>query len=171
MKKVTLILAIIGMIMLQSCTTTNSTAAPINTINSEVFEFSNVNFLPNSYSQLITFPHALYTADMILVYRLSGVTTQGTDIWKLQPETYYFNDGTLDFRYDYDFTRYDVNLYMEGYNLSTVTAPYRLNQVFRVLTIPANFGKQNKMNFTDYNAVANALQLDESKVIKIKEQN
>jgi len=115
-KKITLILAFIGMISLQGCSV-NETPQNIDydTI-SEVFEYSNVDFLPNSYSATLNFPHTIYSSDMVLVYRLSGVF-QGEDVWKLQPETYYFGDGTLDFEYNFDFTRYDVNVYMNGYGL------------------------------------------------------
>ena len=32
-------------------------------------------------------------------------------------ETYYFDDGTLDFGYDSDFTQYDAQVYLFGYDL------------------------------------------------------
>jgi hypothetical protein len=169
MKKITLILAFIGMITLQSCSKDSSNAAPVdNDTISEVFEYSNVNFtVENGFSQLLTYPHSIYTSDMVLVYRLSG-NYQGEDIWKPLPETYFFNDGTLDLRYDFDFTRFDTELHMEGFDLPSVAAGYSLSQVFRVVVVPAYFGKQNKVNVTDYNAVMTALNLKESSVIKVQ---
>ena len=121
MKKITLILAFIGMITLQSCSTED------NDTISEVFEYTNVDFLPNDYTVVLTYPHSIYNSDMVLVYRLSG-SFQGEDIWKPLPETYYFDDGTLDLRYDFDFTRFDSEVHLEGYELANVSDAYKLNQ-------------------------------------------
>jgi hypothetical protein len=171
MKKFTLLFAIIGMLTFQSCTVNDTT--PINTTDndtiSEVWEFTRSFTTTNNFSNLITFPHVIYTSDMVLVYRLSAVTG-GTDVWKLLPETYYFNNGTLDFRYDFDFTRYDVNIYMDGFDLAGVSTAYRTNQVLRVVVIPGYFGNKNTntVDFNDYNAVLNAYHIDATKVLKIK---
>jgi hypothetical protein len=169
MKKITLILAFIGMIALQSCSNDSSNSSTIdNDTISEVFEYSNVNFtMENGYSQLLTYPHSIYTSDMVLVYRLSGYY-QGEKIWKPLPETYFFDDGTLDLRYDFDFTRFDTELHMEGFDLPAVSAGYSLGQVFRVVIVPAYFGKQNKVAVTDYNTVMKALNLNETNVIKVQ---
>ena len=169
MKKITLILAFIGMITLQSCTVNEDNVNGIdNDTISEVFEYTNVNFLPNSYTVVLNFPHTIYSSDMVLVYRLSDVF-QGEDVWKLLPETYYFNDGTLDFRYDYNFTRYDAEVYMEGFDLGGLSSGVRLNQVLRVVVIPAAFGKNGNINYKDYKSVVNAYNIDESKIIKIQQ--
>jgi len=169
MKRFTLVLAFIGMITLQSCSTNNDPAPVVdNDTISEVFEYTNVNFTSaNGYSQILTYPHTIYTSDMVLVYRLSGLF-QGEDIWRLQPESYFFDDGTLDLKYDFDFTRYDTNVFMEGFDLANVSVDYRLNQVFRVVIVPGYFGKQSKINFNDYNAVVKALHIDQSKIIKVQ---
>ena len=172
MKKITLILAFIGMITLQSCTVNEDNVNGIdNDTISEVFEYTNVNFLPNSYTVVLNFPHTIYSSDMVLVYRLSDVF-QGEDVWKLLPETYYFNDGTLDYRYDFNFTRFDAEVYLEGFDLAGLSPAVRLNQVLRVVVIPAfqaNKMASKKVDFNDYNAVINAYNIDESKIIKIQQ--
>ena len=160
MKKITLILAFIGMITLQSCSTND------NDTISEVFEYTNVNFLPNDYSVVLTYPHSILSSYMVLVYRLSG-SFQGEDIWKLLPETYYFDDGTLDLRYDYDFTRFDSELHLEGFDLAGVNDGYKINQIFRVVTVPGYLNK-NKVDFKDYKAVIKAYNIKESNVIKVQ---
>ena len=171
MKKFTLFLAIIGMLSFQSCTVHDTT--PINTTDndtiSEVWEFTRSFNTTNNFSNLITFPHTIYSSDMVLVYRLSGVSN-GADVWKLLPETYYFANGTLDFRYDFDFTKYDVNVYMDGFDLAGVSAAYRTNQVIRVVVIPGFFGNKNTntVDFSDYNAVLKAYNINPTKVLKIK---
>jgi hypothetical protein len=168
MKKITLILAFIGMITLQSCSVNE---APQNTIDndtiSEVFEYSNVNFLPNSFSVVLDYPHTIYASDMVLVYRLSGVF-QGEDVWKLQPESFYFDDGTLDFKYNFNFTRFDTEIYMEGFDLISVSDSYRINQIFRVVIVPGYFGNKSALDTKDYKAVVKALHIDETKIQKIQ---
>jgi hypothetical protein len=166
MKKITLILAFIGMITLQSCTVNDNDGDAIdNDTIAEVFEYTNVNFFPNDYTVVLNYPHAILSSDMVLVYRLSG-SFQGEDIWKPLPETYFFGDGTLDLRYDFDFTRFDAQVYMEGFDLAGVSASYRLNQIFRVVVIPAYFGKNNSVDLKDYNAVVKAFNIDERQIIK-----
>ncbi len=171
MKKIIIYVAFIGMMLLQSCTVSDSQPANIvnnNTVLSEVFEVTE-SFTPsNNFSNLVAFPHTIYASDMVLVYRLSGVSS-GTDIWKLLPETHYFNDGTLDFRYDFDFTKYDASIFMDGNDLATVSNNYRLNQVLRIVIIPANFSNKSnsKYNIKDYNSVANYFKIDNSKILKI----
>lgn len=165
MKKITLVLAFIGMITLNGCTV-NENNVDNDTI-SRVFEYSNINFVPNTYSVVLTFPQAIFTSDMVLVYRLSG-NFQGEDVWRPLPQAFYFDDGTLDFRYDFDFTRFDAELYLEGFDLGGINASFRLNQVFRVVVIPANFGKTaNPVDLSDYNAVIAAYGIDKSKIKKI----
>lgn len=169
MKKITLVLAFIGMITLQSCTVNEDNGNGIdNDTIGEVFEYTNVNFLPNSYTVVLNYPHTIYSSDMVLVYRLSDVF-QGENVWKLLPETYYFNDGTLDYRYDFNFTRFDAEVYLEGYDLGGLSADVRLNQRLRVVVIPAAFGKNGTIDYSDYNSVINAYNIDESKIIKIQQ--
>lgn len=171
MKKITLLLVFIGMITLQSCTVNEVRDDYDNDTISEVFEYSNVNFVgSNGYSALLTFPHATYTSDMVLVYRLADYGSAG-DVWKLLPETYYFSDGTLDFGYDNDFTRYDAQVNLFGYDLPNLSNAYKLNQVIRVVVIPAYFGNKSaagKLDFEDYNSVKEYYKLDTAKVTKIK---
>jgi hypothetical protein len=167
MKRITLLVAFIGMITLQSCTVNDNVDDNVDydTI-SEVFEVTRSFTSTNNYSSLITFPHTIFPSDMVLAYRLDGVVN-GTDVWKLMPQTFYFNDGTLDFRYDFDFTQYDINIYMEGFDLATVSTNYRNNQVFRVVIVPAAFINKNAVNYQDYNTVIKTFKIDESKILKI----
>ena len=168
MKKITLVLAFIGMITLQSCTVNEDNQNTIdNDTISEVWEYTNVNFQPNSYSVILSYPRSIYTSDMVLVYRLSG-QFQGEDIWKLQPETFFFDDGTLDFEYNFNFTRFDAEVYMNGFDLQTVSNQYRLNQVFRVVVVPGFFGKKGILKNKEYKEVIKTLNIDESKIKRIK---
>lgn len=171
MKKITLLLVFIGMITLQSCTVNEVEDNVDNDTISEVFEYSNVDLTSgNGYSRILNFPHSIYTSDMVLVYRLVG-SGSGGDVWKLLPETYYFDDGTLDFGYDSDFTRFDAQVSLFGYDLPGLPAGNRLDQVFRVVVIPAYFGNKSttdKLDFEDYNSVHKHYSLEKAKVNKVE---
>lgn len=170
MKKITVLVAFIGMMALQSCTVNQEPDQIINnTFVAPVFEVTRSFTAANNYSSLITYPasiNPIYASDMVLAYRLDGVVG-GNDVWKLMPQTFYFSDGTLDFRYDYDFTRYDINIFMDGSDLGTVSPNFRNNQVFRVVIIPADFANRKAIDFKDYNAVVKAFNINESKILKI----
>ena len=168
MKKITLLLAVIGMISLNSCTVNEDSGPDRDTI-SKVWEYTNVNFLPNSYSVVLNFPQTIPSSDMVLVYRLSGAF-QGEDIWKLLPESYFFDDGTLDFRFVNDFTRYNAQIDLEGFNLDGLNANVRLNQVLRVVVVPGYFNNKmsKNMDFNNYKATLQAFNIDDSKVQRIE---
>lgn len=169
-KKITLLLAFIGMISLNSCTVNEVTDTPVdNDTISEVWEYTR-SFTPsNNFSNLIIFPHTIYASDMVLVYRLSGFDN-GLDVWKLLPENYYFNDGTLNFGYDFDFTQNNFFVRMIGNDLSTVPTQNRLNQVLRVVVVPGYFGNKNAttVDLNDYNAVIKSYNIDDFKVKVLK---
>ncbi|WP_313807118.1 hypothetical protein [Flavobacterium sp.] len=173
MKKIILVVAMIsGMLFMQSCVREEvvvEDTVDYDTI-SEVWEYSNVDFHSgNNFSVLIDYPHTIYASDMVLIYRLAGVGAGG-DEWKLLPETYYFDDGTLDFGYKNDFTQYDAKIDLYGYDLPGLSSAYRLDQVFRIVVIPAYFGKmaQGKtVDTSNYKEVIAFYGIDETKLKKI----
>lgn len=168
MKKFTLVLAFIGMITLNSCTV-NEDTGPDNDTISEVWEYTGVNFQPNSYSVVLNFPHSIYASDMVLVYRLSGVF-QGEDVWKLLPESYFFDDGTLDYRFVNDFTRFDAEVRLEGFDLAGLNSNVRLNQVLRVVVVPGFFGNKSaqQFDFSDYKKTIKEFKIDDSNIQRIE---
>lgn len=172
MKKFYSILAFIGMISLTSCTVEETTVVDngydSDTI-SEVWEYTNVDFYSgNNYNVFLDFPHSIYTSDMVLVYRLAGSSSAG-DVWKLLPEVYYFDDGTVDFGYDNDFTTYDAQVSMFGYELATLEDVYKFDQVIRVVVIPAYFGNKTsaQVDYKDYNAVIKHFGIKDKSIVKI----
>lgn len=169
MKKITMILAVIGMITLGSCSSDdNADNVDYDTI-SEVWEYNqNINYVSsNNYTTVLNFPHQTYTSDMILLYRLDGVEG-GQDVWKPMPQTFYFNDGTLDFRYDFDFTTTKATTYLEGFDLEGISLAFRTNQVIRVVVVPGFFGKTaSTLKSKEYKDVIKQFNIDESKIKKI----
>ena len=163
MKKIFTLLAIVGLLTLQSCTTSGSfEIAPV--ASTEAFEITTSFNSTNNFGRLVSFNPRIYSSDVVLVYRLAGSNSQG-DVWQLLPETHYYNDGTLNFGYKYDYTNTDVDIYMIGSNLQNVIAEFRLNQVFRIVIVPASYAASiNKNNYAD---VINALNLKEDQIQKI----
>jgi hypothetical protein len=168
MKRITFFATIIGMMVLQSCTVNQVQDPAVNqTLTAEVFEVTRSFTTGNNFSNLVTFPHTIYASDMVLAYRLDGVVN-GTDVWKQMPQTYFYSNGTMDFRYDFDFTRYDISLYMEGNNLQAIQNQYRINQVFRIVIVPGSFTHKMSVNTNDYNSVFEAYNIDTKKIINLK---
>lgn len=169
MKKFTLILALIGMISLQSCVTEEVvTPNPIdNDTIAEVFEYSNVDFHSgNNFSVFLDFPHPIYASDMVLVYHLYEVNN-GNDVWRLMPQTYYLNGGgELD--YNFDFTRFDATVFLDAnFNLNTLDPSWSQNQVFRVVVIPAFFANKNALDINNFEAVINHYKIKEAQFKKV----
>ncbi|MCF6128739.1 hypothetical protein L1S35_03590 [Flavobacterium sp. AS60] len=163
MKKFTLVLAFIGMITLGSCSTNDDNVD--NDTISEVFELRNINFGfdgGNSYSIYQVLNPQIYPSDVILIYRLSGTIDSSTPIWQLIPRTLYLDEGELD--YDFDFSKEDFTIYAGGTYDLTLTSSYITNQTFRIVIVPGYFSNKKGIDYSDYDAVAKAFHIDESKI-------
>lgn len=164
MKKIITLLAVIGIFSFQSCTTTTDSNYVDNDTISTVFETNEVSFIPDNFKIRYTFPGTIYSSDVVLVYRLAG-TVNGADLWEFLPETYYFADGTRDFSYNFNFTNSYVDIYLSGNDLISVPSGNRLNQIFRIVVVPASFATSLKS--TNYNTVISALNIKENQIQKI----
>ena len=113
--------------------------------------------------------YGMLDSDKVLVYRLKGVVS-GNDVWQQIPTTIFVNN-TDEVNYDFDFTKNDVQIYVDGnYNVMTVTPQYYNNQTFRIVLVPAGYlkGTSSPVDYSDYNAVIKYYNIDDSKVVKIK---
>ena len=165
MKKITLLLAFIGMMTLQSCEVTEVYDTPVsNAPRTEVFEVTTSFSSSNNYSSLVVFDPPLYSSDSVLLYHLYDVVN-GQDVWKLMPQTYYFNDGgALDFNFDY--TKFNAKIFLSAnFNLNTLASSWTKNQTFRIVIIPNGFAKSVNKNNID--AVMSALKVSKGEVKKI----
>ncbi|MQP52497.1 MULTISPECIES: hypothetical protein [unclassified Flavobacterium] len=171
MKKITLLIAFIGMITLQSCTVNEVQDNVDNDTIAEVFELRNVNFSYNNstggYFIYRSLNPQIYASDNVLIYRMSDLIDSNTPVWQLIPRTLYLNEGELD--YDFDFSREDFTIYADGtYNLS-VTPEYIFNQTFRIVIIPGYFSNRSatQVDFNDYNAVIEAYGINPASIKRI----
>jgi len=168
MKKILLLLTILGIVIFSSCTGPQGPAGYPGkngvTVESEVFELQNINFTLNNnneYTIYQTLNPLILDSDNILIYRMNGTIDSSTPIWQLIPRTLFLPAGEMD--YDYDFTKEDFTIYAGGnYDVSS-TPEYLFNQTFRIVIIPGYFsGKKQGVDFNDYNAVIKAYGLDDS---------
>ena len=162
--KITLIVALLSIIMLQSCTVREEVAAPnyqdndtISAVKEVTVSFTN----GNDYSRLITFNRPLFNSDMVLVYHLYDVVN-GNDVWRQMPQTYYLG-ATGELGYNFDFTKVDVNIFLEAnFNLNSLAPSWTQNQTFRIVIVPANFAGKTSINHANYNEVIKSYNLDDN---------
>jgi hypothetical protein len=177
MKKIILLLAVVGMFSLQGCTGPEGPPGQDGFDGvkgepgfvSEVFDVSNVIFNgKNGYSIFVNLDPKIYSGDVILVYRLSNIVN-GKKVWNPIPESYYYDDGTLFFSYRFNFTQNDIEIYLDGFELNTIPNNLSVNQTFRIVIVPGNDGINSKkvlsrVDFSDYNAVVKKYNIDDSNI-------
>lgn len=150
MKKIFLLLSIVSVLGLTSC---GSDDIGPDTYP-EVFEVDNVNFIASGdFQALIPLEPKIYSTDVVLVYRLAGTNQLGSDIWEPIPTTYNLPEGQLD--YNFDFSQDDVVLYLDTTFDPMLRQDFSLNQVFRIVLVPAWMAKD--LNTNDYDAVMSAV--------------
>jgi hypothetical protein len=158
MKKLTLIVAFIGMVMLQACSNDTETVVVDNTVYPQVYELRNVNFgLDPNEGYLIRqdFPSNIEVLqqDVVLMYRLSGTVDSNTPIWQQIPRTLFLPEGELD--YDFDFTKFDFSIYAGG-----------------IVIIPTVFANKvaagtKTVDYSNYEEVIKALKIDATAIQRL----
>lgn len=172
MKKIFLLLSVIGAFSLSSCTDDDQVVHQDNYFEAEVFEINQATFGFDANTGYYTSEYILnpplLPADMILVYRLKDVVG-GSDVWEMIPKTIYYDNGDY-VEFDFDFTRNDIFLYM-GANYDLGTDPNFLQgQIFRVVIIPGYDNSAGRMDFSDYNTVVKQFNIDESNIRELQKK-
>jgi hypothetical protein len=172
MKKLLLLFSAIGMIALQSCEGPAGPPGPPGPqgpggFEAEVFEVTRSFSQANQFSSLIPLNPPIFASDVVLVYLLWDVDGN-TPIWRLMPQTVQLDEGDL--LYNYDFTRFDVNLFLSSadFPLTILGPQWTNNQTFRIVLIPGFFGNNFRVNYNDYNAVMNMIGKTEADVRPIE---
>lgn len=111
--------------------------------------------------------YGMLDSDKVLVYRLKGVSG-GLDVWEQIPKTIYLSNGQ-EVDYDFDFTKNDVQIYVNGTYDVTTTPEFYNNQTFRIVLVPAGFLNKggSQVDYSDYNAVIKYYNINDSKVLKL----
>lgn len=139
-----------------------------------VFEYSNVDFVSPDYEVILPYPEDFegISSDVALVYLLWDVTTDNEgnqlEVWRQLPQTIQTSFG--DINYNFDFTTVDVRVFIvpefDPINLEPIDTD---DWVVRTVIIPGSYwGGRTTIDYSDYNAVKEALGLPEfeSKTIK-----
>lgn len=100
----------------------------------------------NGYQIVEDYGFTVLDSDVTLVYILWD-ETNGNPIWRLIPQIVEFDQGQL--QYNFDFTSQDVSIFLDGtIDFGLLGAEWTQNQVFRVVVIPAdNVGAIDVNNF------------------------
>ena len=165
MKKIILLLVVVGTFAFQGCSVNEETQ--VNS-SAEVFEVTTSFSAANNYSRIITLNPPIYSSDMVLVYRLFDVVN-GEDVWRTLPQAVYLPQGELD--YNFDFTRNDINIFLDSdFDLTTLGSAWTQSQVFRVVIIPGYFSNKNSssVDLSNYNEVVKRYNITESQIKTIK---
>jgi len=170
MKKIMILLAFTAMFAFQGCEGPEGPPGQDGLI-ADVFEVGNVNFDANGNGIIRNFDASIYSGDVILVYRLTGVVN-GHDVWSPIPESHYYDDGTLYFTYKFNFTQIDFEIYLEGFELNTIPTNLRSNQIFRIVIVPGDDGANtkksvNKPDYSNYYEVIKKYNLDDTNIVKL----
>jgi len=170
MKKLFLLLAVIGTTIFASCEGPDGAPGPQGpagtNVEAEVFELRNINFALNNgeYSIYQVLDPQILLADNLLIYRLSGTIDSSTPIWQPIPRTLFLAEGELD--YDFDFSQEDFTIYAGGtYNLA-LTPNYINNQTFRIVIVPGYLANKGAaaLNTDNYYEVIKALNINDKNV-------
>ncbi|UZO79812.1 hypothetical protein NBT05_12720 [Aquimarina sp. ERC-38] len=108
----------------------------------------------------------LIAGDVVLVYRLENVVN-GDEVWEPLPTAMFNfdenNDGIIDnsLQYRFNYTFRDVDILIESLDPSALSAEFTRNQVFQIVTVPANIISQDlDIDFSDIKDVYNKLHLN-----------
>lgn len=117
-----------------------------------VIDFNTVN----DFEYIEAYGFNVLPSDVTLVYILWD-TQNGQDIWRLMPQTVYFDDDT-NLVYNFDFTQDDVRFFLDGTtDFSTLDDVWTQDQVFRVVVVPAD--NVDGIDVSDINTVMNLIDI------------
>lgn len=173
MKRIFLLLAIVGMTAFQSCNSDDTADQKDTDTIAEVFEINQGTTFTAGNGYKISYPlnPQIYSSDMILVYRLSG-TDGGNDVWEALPQTYFFTNGAEFLQFTFDFSIRNLNIYIDSNFPAEQEPAFSANQVFRVVIVPGFLSNKgtSTVDFSDYNAVIQAYGLNDSNIKTIGER-
>ena len=164
MKKIILLLAIIGMFGFQSCSGPEGPPGQTGySAEAEVFEVNSSFTSSNSFSQTYALNPVILKSDNILVYELYN-TQDGIDTWALLPQVYYFNQGSAQYNYNFSFDQFTIFI-DANFDRNLLPENFKTGKTFRIVIIPGyTSNKVQTVNNSDYNAVIKAYNINDKQV-------
>ena len=129
----------------------------LNGETAPAFEVTRSFNAPN-YEANVAFGFDVYPDEVVLVYILWETLDDGTQIWRQMPQTVIFEDGN-DLVYNFDFTQFDVLLFLDGSNLDILDSVWTQNQRFRIIVIPTT--NYNRADYSDIETVMSMYGIEE----------
>ncbi|MCF0063674.1 hypothetical protein MUK70_30600 [Dyadobacter chenwenxiniae] len=179
MKKLIMPLLLAVAVLFQSCEGPEGPQGPVgDELVGTTFDLEGVNFTAaNEFQYGLTFADAklgvdVLESDAVLVYINWGTEdVNGTELnaYRLLPQTAFLDNGIL--TYNMDRTARDFSIFLDGtVDPAKVDPDYTRNQDFRVVIIPSDFALRTagQVDYSDYNAVVKAYNIDESKIKVVK---
>ena len=133
------------------------------TIIYEIGDFENINFnSSNNYSFERDIPEDIdiRLSDVVQVFRFIGVDESGFDVWEQIPQTYFVDEGT--FQYSFDFTVERINVFMVAdFDLELLNdTNFTDNQIFRFAVTPGfTISSSNFSSSRSYSEIAKDAEL------------
>ncbi|WP_435135323.1 hypothetical protein [Formosa sp. A9] len=113
----------------------------------------------NNFAITQNYGFDIVPSDVVLIY-ISWETIDGTEVWRLLPQTAILDEGVLS--YNYDFTDTDFSIFMDAtFDLNSLDSSWTQNQYFRVVVVPADY--INGIDTANYDDVVKAAQISEFK--------
>lgn len=160
MKKYTSLLIILAILFISCEGPVGPPGEPGDYLIGQTYEIDNVNFtVQNEYTTRFTFPKNIEESDVVLVYRLEDVD-QGLDVWEPLPTSTIYFDPTGFLQYRFNFTSGDVDIIVESDDHAALAADFTLDQIFRIVVVPADFANTSGVDLSDMNAVISSLNIE-----------
>lgn len=162
MKKLMMLALAIGVVFAQGCEGPMGPQGPQGQdggfIASSAFELGNVNFTKgNNYQVRENFGFEIMPFDVVLVYIL-WEAEGGKDVWRLMPQSAFFQDG--EFQYNFDYTDEEVRIFLDGeIDFASLDDSWLRDQVFRIVVVPAD--NVGRLDYSDFNGVIRMLGINE----------
>lgn len=104
----------------------------------------------------------VFESDVVLVYLRTGQDGEADGepvyVWRLLPQTYYVDGGTM--QYNYDYTFFSTFIFLDAdVELSSLGTAFTDDQYFRIAIVPAAFAESNDVS--NYSEVMKALQVEQ----------
>lgn len=134
----------------------------------QVYDLNNINFTAaNDFSYAQNFAKPMLPQDYVVIYRYKGNNSAGKPVWEPIPKTIYLNNNR-EVDYDYDFSVNGISIFLQGTFDVTTTPEFSLNQKFRVVLIPAEYGNKNQTDIRklSYDEVIQRYNIDDTKPAK-----
>jgi hypothetical protein len=177
MKTITGIILVFALAVLTSCIGEEGPPGPPGqdgeSFLGSVFEIEGDFTSQNDYMLYFEFPSdiTVYESDVVLVYilweQVEDNYGEWLDVWRLLPQTVVLDEGVLQYNYDHTFA--DVQVFLEGtIDFNTLLASEALDQIFRIVVLPADFVAQKNLDVSDYNMMMKSIQIKPEMIQKLE---